>query len=291
MSHANRGVIFMVLSTIAFSVMHAGVRHVSPDLHPFQTVFLRNLFGFMVFLPVILRHGAGFLKTARLPVHGLRALLNVVAMAAFFASLGLTPLARVTALSFTAPIFTAILSVLILGETFRIRRWTAIVFGFLGTLIILRPGIADIDLGSLFALLAASIWGVTMIVIKILGRTESSLTITGYMNLLLCALSIIPAILVWQWPKPEIWMWLVFIGISGTLAQLALAQALKETETTIVMSFDFLKLVWASVLGYLFFFEIPDNFIWLGAAIIFSSGVYIAYRERGAKTPEVRSTP
>lgn len=280
----------MVLSTIAFSAMHAGVRHVSDELHPLQTVFLRNVFGVLVFMPVLMRNGVTFMRTSRFPLHGLRAILNFFAMAAFFAGLGMIPLARVTALSFTAPIFTALLSVLILGETFRMRRWTAIICGFLGTMVILRPGLVEIDLGSIFILLAAFIWGFTMIVIKMLGRTESSLTITGYMNVLLAVFSLIPAIWVWRWPEGETWLWLAFIGTTGTLAQIALAQSLKETEITAVMPFDFLKLVWASAIGYVIFLEFPNNSTWFGATIIFASGVYIAFRERGVSKNESRHT-
>ncbi len=276
----------MVLSTVVFSAMHTGVRHVSDELNPLQTVFLRNVFGVLVFAPILIRNGVTFLHTRRFRLHTLRAVLNFMAMAAFFTALSMAPLAKVTALSFTAPIFTALLSVMLLGESFRLRRWTATVAGFVGTLVILRPGFVEIDLGSIFVLLSAFLWGITMIVIKLLGRTESSLTTTGYMNILLAAFSLIPAVWVWRWPEPETWLWLVFIGMSGTLGQLALAQALREADITAVMPFDFLKLVWASIFGFMFFTEIPHKFTWYGAIIIFASGFYIAYRERSAAAQE-----
>lgn len=286
LSGSTRGILIMVLSTVAFSSMHATVRHVSAELHPIQISFFRNLFGFVAFLPLIWMHGFGFMRTQRLPMHMLRAILNVIAMFAFFISLSITPLARVNAISFSAPLFTAVLAVLFLGERFHIRRWTAIVLGFLGTIVILRPGMAEVDAGSLLALGAAAIWGVTMIVIKLLVRTESSVTITGYMCLLMSLLSFFPALYVWRAPTVEAWMWLLFIGVAGTIAQTGLAEALRQTEATVVLPFDFLKLVWAIMLGFLLFMEIPDIFTVVGALVIFGASFYLVWRES-----RVRSDP
>jgi drug/metabolite transporter (DMT)-like permease len=280
LSVASRGIILMVISTMCFSVMHTAVRYLSTDLHPLQIVFFRNLFGMIVFLPLVLRSGFGFMATERLPMHLLRAGLNVMAMSTFFMALSMTPLARVNALAFTAPLFTAVLTVLLLGERFHLRRWSAIFFGFLGATVILRPGVSSIDPGSMLTLLSAFIWGLTMIVIRSLGRTESSLTITGYMITFLSVFSLGPAIYVWQTPHGTAWLVMILIGVSGTLAQILLAESLKTAETTIVLPFDFLKVVWASMLGFMLFAEVPTLYTWIGAAIIFTSSFYVAYRER-----------
>lgn len=277
---ASRGVLLMIVSTLGFSAMHAAVRYLSADLHPVQVAFFRNVFGMLVFLPLVLRGGVGFLRTARFPMHLLRAGLNVLAMFAFFTALSLAPLAHVNALAFTAPLFAAVLGVMLLGERFHIRRWAAIVVGFAGTLVILRPGMAPVDTGSILVLVSAGLWGLTMIVIRVLGRTESSLTTTGYMNILLSGLSLGPALYLWRTPEGAAWLWLIAIGITGTLAQIALAEALKLAETTVVMPFDFLKIVWAAMLGYFLFAETPDVFTFAGAAIVFAASFYIAYRER-----------
>ena len=274
-----RGILLMVASTVAFATMHVLVRYVSAELHPFQIAFFRNAFGVVVFLPFMLKSGLAVFHTRRLGLHGLRALLNVAAMLCFFTALSTTPIAQVTALAFTAPIFAAVLSVVLLRERVHVRRWTAILLGFLGTLVILRPGLQGIDLGSVLTLVSAVLWAATMIVIRVLGRSESSLTITAYMNVLLAALSFLPALLVWQTPSLAALLWLLLIGILGTLAQIALAQSLKEAEPGAVMPFDFLKLIWVTILGYLLFAELPDAFIWFGGAIIVLSTSYIAYRE------------
>ena len=274
-----RGIILMTVSTLLFSSMHAAIRALSSELSPLQLAFFRNFFGLLVFLPIAARTRFGFLSTNRLGLHGVRALLNVAAMLLFFTALSMTPIARVTALSFTSPLFMAVISVFLLGEVMRVRRWAATIIGFVGALVIIRPGVTQIDTGSLMVLISAATWAVCMGVIKILGRTESSLTITGYSNLMMSVLSLIPAIFVWQNPEPWVWFWLVFIGVVGTIGQIGVAEALRITEATAIMPFDFLKLIWAAALGYILFAEQPDQYTWIGAAIIFSSGMYIAYRE------------
>lgn len=276
----------MVASTIAFAAMHALIRYVSDDVHPFQIAFFRSFFGLVVFLPWIMRSGLGVFSTERLPLHVLRSVMNVVAMFMFFTSLSLSPLARVTALGFTAPIFAALMSVILLKERFRFRRWAALIVGFAGTLVILRPGVLVIDLGSVLVLGSALIWGLTLIVIKMLGRTESSVTITAYMNLLLTVFAFVPTLFVWTTPSLDIWFWLLVIGILGTLAQVAIAESLKLAEASTVMPFDFLKLIWAAFLGYFLFAESVDLFTWAGAAIVVGSTIYLAYREaQVAKQP------
>jgi len=286
-----RGIIYMSASTVGFAVMHTLIRYVSAELHPFQIAFFRNVFGMLIFIPMLLRYGFAPFKTKRLPLHVLRGVMNIVAMLAFFTALSIAPLARVTALSFSAPIFTAVLSVFILGERFRLHRWSAILLGFAGTLVILRPGIIAMDLGSILVLSSAFLWGITMIVIKVLSRTDSAMTITSYMNVMLAIFAFIPAVWVWRTPALETWGWLVVIGLSGTLAQLALTQALKEGETTVVLPFDFLKLIWVSIFGFWLFGEIADLWTWVGAAIIIASAFYMAHREKKANRTKAPPSP
>ncbi len=274
-----RGILLMCVASVFFSAMHVLVRYVARDVPPLQIAFLRNIFGVIVFAPLLMSSGLAFLRTKRIGLHAVRGALNAVALLMFFTALSLTPVARVTALSFSAPLFTALLSVIFLGERFRIRRWAAIFVGFAGTLIILRPGMIPADTGSILVVGAALIWAVTMIVIKVLSRTESSFTITAYMNIFLSLFSLGPALWVWVAPPPEMWVWLVAIAVLGTIAQIALSQALKETEPTAVLPFDFLKLVWATLLGMWVFGELPDIITWIGALVVFASGFFIAYRE------------
>lgn len=275
-----RGVLMMCLSTVAFATMHFSIRVVSSELHPFQIAFLRNLFGLAFLAPLLMGKGFEQMRTKRIGLHAVRAVVNIGAMLLFFSALAITPLAKVTALSFTAPIFTAILSVLVLGERFRARRWLAILISFIGMLIILRPGFVTLESGALMVLASAALWSVALIVVKFLSRTETSVAIVAWMGIFLSVFSLVPALWVWQTPTMWAWGWLVFIGFTGAIAQVTISQSLKETDPTAVLPFDFLKLIWASILAFWFLGEVPDQFTWLGAFVIFGAGVYIARRER-----------
>ena len=275
-----RGIIMILIATFAFAIMHTAIRWLADELHPFQIAFFRNLFGLAFLRPLIARSGFSQMKTRRFGLHTVRGVVNIGAMLLFFYALSITPLATVTALGFLGPIFAAALSVLFLGERFRMRRWAAIGVGFLGMLIILRPGIIALDIGAVMVIASAVLWGMAMVIIKILGRTESSVAITAWMGIMLGLLSLGPAIWVWRDPSMIGWLGLVFIGFWGSVAQVSLAQSLKEADPTAVMPFDFLRLVWATGLAWWLFAETPDLFTWIGAAVIFCAGLYIANRER-----------
>ncbi len=282
-----RGIVLMCLSTIAFSIMHGLVRFVSEVLPPFQIAFFRNIFGLAFLLPLLMRSRFAILRTKQIGLHALRGVINMAAMLMFFTALAISPIAKVTALGFTAPIFMAILAVLVLGERFRIYRWSAIFLGFMGMLIILRPGLVAIDTGALLVIGSAALWAVAMIIIKIQSRTESSLTIVAYMGIFLGVFSIGPAVWVWQPFGLQTLGFMVLIGLFGSIAQMAISESLKETDSTALMPFDFLKLIWTAMIGVWFFSEIPDIYTWIGATVIFLSGLFIAIRERSIQRQRV----
>ena len=282
-----RGIVLMCLSTIAFSIMHGLVRFVSEVLPPFQIAFFRNIFGLAFLIPLLMRSRFAILRTKQIGLHALRGVINMAAMLMFFTALAISPIAKVTALGFTAPIFMAILAVLVLGERFRIYRWSAIFLGFMGMLIILRPGLVAIDTGALLVIGSAALWAVAMIIIKIQSRTESSLTIVAYMGIFLGIFSIGPAVWVWQPFGLQTLGFMVLIGLFGSIAQMAISESLKETDSTALMPFDFLKLIWTAIIGVWFFAEVPDIYTWVGATVIFLSGLFIAFRERSAQRQTV----
>jgi drug/metabolite transporter (DMT)-like permease len=277
-----RGIAWMALSTVAFSTMHAMVRDVTQTLHPFEVAFFRQFLGVFVLAPWFIRYGLAPLRTRRIGLHTARAAVNVVAMFAFYYALSIVPLAQVSALGFSVPIFTAILAMLFLGERVRLRRWAAILFGFAGVFVALAPDLREtgtVTLGSLLVVLSSFAWAIALIFIKVLGRTDSTITITTYMVLLMTPMSLPPALAVWEWPTLEMLGMLLLIGILGTIGQLTVVQALREGETHVVMPIDFTKLIWAAMLGFLWFHEIPTAYTWLGGAMIFASTMYIALRE------------
>lgn len=275
-----RGMIWMLGATLLFAAMHGAIRHIAQDVHPTEIAFFRNFLGLVFLSPLFLRYGLTPLRTQRFGMHLIRAVLNVGNMIAFYTGLSLTPLAEATALNFTAPLFTTLLATVFLGETLRMRRTAALLFGFAGALIILRPGLGELNIGALLVVTSALIWGGIMVMIKVMSRTDSALTITLWMLLLMSVMSLPPALPFWTWPTPTEWGWLTFIGVSGTIAQLMITQAIKEAEATSIMPIDFFRLIWATLIGYLAFTEVPDLFTWIGGTMIFASATYIAFREK-----------
>jgi drug/metabolite transporter (DMT)-like permease len=278
----------MLVSTLAFAAMHACIRYLAGELHPFEIAFFRFLFGFLVLAPAFLRHGLAPWRTHRLGLHALRGGVHASQALLSFLALGLAPLATVAAVQFSAPLFATVAALAFLGERIRLRRIAALLVGFAGTWIIIRPGMGEIDTGAMVALAGSVAIALTVILIKVLARTESSLTITLYGTLFTTPFTFVAALFYWQTPTAGQLAWLVVLGILGSLAHLSLAEACKEADVTAILPLDYTRLIWASVLGYLVFAEIPDPWTWLGGSLIFGAGLCIAYREkrvRDAETP------
>lgn len=275
-----KGISWMLLFTVLMTSMHTGIKHVAETgLPPFEIAFFRLLFGLLVTLPIILQTRFAVLKTERLGLLSIRAGLNVIAMLAYFTALSLSPLAEVTALGFTAPIFAVVIAMVVFRETVGLRRWSAILIGFVGTIVIVQPGVVEISYGTWLTLISALFWAMCLVIIKSLSRTESSATITAYMSILMAPIVFVPALFVWQWPTPEQWGWLVFIGLAGSAGQFAMAEAFKYAETFVVTPIDFVRLIWAALFGFLLFGEVPEIATWMGGAMILGSTAFIAYRE------------
>jgi len=203
-------------------------------------------------------------------------------MLTFFYGLSTTELATANALGFTAPLFAAALATIVLGEVFRWRRWTALTVGFIGMLVILRPGIVALDTGPMLILFSSCVWGTVLVIIKSLGQRESVVTIVAWMIAFMVPLSLVPALFVWQWPSWEQVGLMAIMGMMGTAGHFLITSALKIADTAAVMPIDFLKLVWAALIGYALFGEIPDFWTFVGGAIVFAAATYIALRERNA---------
>ncbi|MGH6618591.1 MAG: DMT family transporter [Alphaproteobacteria bacterium] len=275
-----RGIFWMLGATLIFVNMHAAIRHIAPEVDPLEIAFFRNVLGLIFLAPVFLRYGLEPLRTTQFRMHFWRAAINLVNMVTYYMGLRLTPLAEATALNFTAPLFATVLATAFLGEKLRLWRALALAAGFTGALVIVRPGFEALNPGALLVIFSAVLWGGIMVMIKLIGRTESSLTITLWVLILMTAMSFPPALFVWQWPTATQFAWLTYIAVTGTIGQLMLAQALKEAEATAIMPVDFSRLIWAAVTGYFAFGEVPDVFTWTGGVMIFASATYIALREK-----------
>lgn len=283
-----RGIGYMLVATLLFTGMGAIARHVSERIHPFEVVFFRIAFGFVLLLPLVLRYGLQHFRTKHFGLHCARAATHVTEMLIYFVGLTMIQYAKVQALTFTTPLFTTLLAVLILRERIHARRITALAIGFLGALIVVRPGIEALDTGSLLILTSALGWAGVILIVKRLTRTDSSITITAWMVVLMSPMALIPALFVWEWPTATEWGWLAAAGFAGTLGQLAVTQAFRVADTTAVMPIDFTKLIWASLLGFLIFEEIPSIWTWIGGIVIFAGALYIALRERQLQMQAVK---
>lgn len=279
MSPLLKAMAMMIGSTLCFVAMHALVARVSQGLPPVEVAFFRNLFGFVVLFPAIARSRFRAFRTTKIHLHAVRGVLNSTSMMMFFTALAITPLAEATALSYTAPLFMTIGAVLLLGEKLHARRIAALVIGFVGALIVMRPGMVPIGLGPMLVLGSTVLWAGSMIDIKILARTDSSLTIATYMVVFLIPITFVAALFVWQWPTLDQLLLLFILGACGSAGHMLFTEAFKYGDTTMLMPLDFTKLIWAAMVGFLFFGQVPDLWTWVGGAVIFSSATYITYRE------------
>lgn len=279
MSAVARAGWLMLGSTLCFALMAVAIRFAAQDVHAFEVVFFRNLFGLLFALPLLLRTGTHILRTNRLGLYALRCVIGLCAMLTGFWSLVHLPLAEAISLSYTTPLFVTIGAVLVLGEVVRARRWTAVAIGFVGALIILRPGVEALSTAALVALLSAALSASAAISIKFLARTEAPDAIVIYMVLIMTPLSLLPALPVWVWPTGETWLWLVATGLLGTLGHFALTRAYKLGDVSALQSINFVQLPIVAALGWWLFDENIDAYTALGAAIIFASTLYIAHRE------------
>jgi len=269
----------MVLATIFLASMHSMVRYVGADMHPFVLVFFRNLFSFIIIIPLLIRAGRGALKSSNYGLLFSRGVIGIAAMLAWFYSLAYVPITEATALSFTAAIFTALTAIIFLGERVRFRRWAAIFCGFTGVLVVLQPNTDNFNPLMLLILFSAMLWALSLTMIKHLSKTDTPTSLVAWMSILLTVLSFPLALFYWQSPVGEQWLWLIAIGTLGTLGNLCMVRALALADITAVMSIDFFRLLWGALIGIYFFGDQMRVTTWLGAAIIFASGLYIIFRE------------
>jgi drug/metabolite transporter (DMT)-like permease len=269
----------MMIAAILNMSMAAILKGLVKDLPVFEVAFLRHLFGTMILLPLLLRPGANPFRTQRFSLHCLRAVLNIVAILAYFTAVSLVPLAQVTALGFTSPLFASLFAVMVLGEVLRRSRVIGLLLGLAGAVIILRPGFQEISPGAMLALGSALFWAGAMTCIKSLSRTDSSVAVVFYAAVLQMPIAFVLTLFVWRTPTLTQLGLMVVIAIIGTLAQLSITQAFREADSTVVLPMDFTKLIWASLLGYFLFGELPDIWAWVGGAVVFSGVLWVGYSE------------
>lgn len=286
-----RAALLMMGSTVFFGLMAVAIRLASQTLHTFEIAFFRNFFGVIAALPLLLRHGPDLLRTTQLPRYLFRCVIGVMSMFCGFWAIGHLPLAQAVSLSYSTPLFVTIAAVLMLGEQVRARRWAAVVLGFVGVLVIVRPGSASFTGGTLIALSAAVLSGLVSIQIKQLSRTEPADRIVLWTTLLWVPMSLGPALFVWEWPRGITWLWVAAAGGLGTGGHMLWTRALKLGDVSALTPISFMQLPIVATLGYLLFDEQVDRWTALGAGIIFAANAYIAHREAQLARRSATSAP
>ena len=275
-------VFFMIFSGFFATTMHCLIRFATEDHHPFEVAFFRTIFVLIIFLPLVARNGISSLKSNNIKLQTFRAIVGSVAMLCMFYGLSITELAKATALMFTVPIFATILAILFLKEIVGIRRWLAMIVGFTGAVIVLRPDV-ELGFGPLLILCASLMWSSSMLMAKTLTKTDSISSITFWQAAGLIPATFILAVPVWQWPNLSQLFMFLMIAIAGTLVHWFLNEALKRAEISALLPLDYLRLIWSVSMGFIFFNELPHAGLWFGAALILGASTYIGIRQTQKK--------
>jgi drug/metabolite transporter (DMT)-like permease len=255
-------------------VMTIAGREATHELSVFQLMEVRSVLGFFLLYPIIhLNGGLAIVRTARLPQHVARNLIHYGAQLCWFFALTLIPIGQVVAIEFTMPIWTAILAASFLGERMTVWKIAAIVLGLIGVLVIVRPATGQVNPGQLIALAAAVGFGISIALVKFLTRTENTLSIIFWMLVVQSIAGFFPTLLVWVWPTPYAWGWIVVIAICGTFSHFCMVRAMLYADATIVIPMDFLRVPLTATAGWLLYSERLDLLTVVGAALILTGNL------------------
>jgi drug/metabolite transporter (DMT)-like permease len=277
---AGHGIYFMILAVFLFSCMDALIKWTAADYPIGQIVFFRNIFAFIPVM-IFVRQAGGItvLRTKNIGGHLVRGFVGVTAMICVFTAFALMPLGEAVALSLSGPIFLTALSVPMLGEKVGVRRWSAVLVGFIGILVMTRPGAGVFQPAALFAIGGALFYALAMISVRRLNQTESAAAIVFYFTVFAAAIGALSLPFQWTSPDLEGFVMLVGIGLIGGLAQLAMTQAFRLSPVALIAPFDYGALVFALSFGYMIWGDVPDGYIVVGSLIVIASGLYILHRE------------
>ena len=278
------GIACKVVSTFLFSLLFAVIRWLGPDFPIGEIVFFRSFIGLPIIVAVAyFGGGLGLLATKRIDSHALRSICGSVSMYCNFAAYTLLPLADATSIGFASPMFVVILAAAMLSERVHIYRWSAVAAGFAGVLIIAGPDAARASAelgGAIYALTGAALTALAMIFIRRMSAHEHSITIAFYYLVTTSVLSLFTVPFGWAVPTWAQALALAFTGFAGGVGQLFLSYSYRFSEASVLAPFDYTALIWAVLLGYFFFGELPTPQVWIGAVIVIAAGLLIVFRER-----------
>jgi drug/metabolite transporter (DMT)-like permease len=284
-----KAALWMGGSIASFLTMTVAGRAIMPALDVFQVMEMRSVIGWFILLPLVLASG-GFaaMRTKRPLQHIGRNVVHYAGQFAWLQALTMIPLAQLISIEFTTPIWGALLAVLFLGERMSLRKVAAILLGLIGVLVIVRPGATTVDPGHLIMLAGAVGFGISVVMVKSLTRTDSVVAIIFWMLIIQSAIGLVPAIAVWRTPTPEMWPWILIVSFTGMSSHFCMARALTYAEATVVMPMDFLRLPLSALIGFLLYSEQIDVFTAIGAALILTGNLFNL--QRRAREPEVATS-
>ncbi len=284
---ALRGGLYMMGAAASFTIMTSLIRVIAQEIHPFEIGFFRTITNLILMVPFVLRTGPTVFQTENHKVYALRGLIGVAFVMSYFSGAAMIPVSDSQALIFTSPLFAAALVVVFLGEKIRGRRMFALGIGFVGAMIILRPGFDAINLGAVLVLIGAMTNGASNALVKYTTRKDHPDTAVLFLMLYVTPLIALPTVFVWVTPSWEQLGFLLAIGFFATLNQRFLSRAFAAADATAVLPYDFSRLPFAALIGWFVFSELPDFWVWVGGAIIFAASIYIAHRESLASRREI----
>lgn len=283
MSKNIKAILLALIASFCAVLMSVLLKLAQQDSNVFTVGFMRFFFGFLIILPFLIKSRFKIYNTSNLKLHISRSIINVPMMILGFAALMYIPLEQIKAIGFLSPILVVILSVIFLKERIYLIRTFSLVLGFIGTLIILRPGIIEINIGSYMVLLSGLLWSTVIIITKFMSKTDSAMTILTYQYTFVSLFTLPLAILYWSSPS-MISVFYSFLGaIVGTVLHLCINNSYKLADLSIIQPVWFTQLIFASLLGFIIFGSLPDLFTWIGAILVFSSVLIITYRENYLK--------
>jgi S-adenosylmethionine uptake transporter len=274
-----RAILWVFAMLFSFLTMAIAARELSDTISPFQIVFMRTIVALSIVFAIVLRSQPGAIAIHRPKLHMFRNFIHYFGNLTWIMGVGLIPLAQVFALEFTMPIWVAMMAVFFLKEKMTIGKVVAIVFGFIGVLIVLRPGLVPIEFGSLFVLIASFAFAIAFVTAKSLSKDNAALAIIFWMFAMQLPISAIGGIYVWTTPEWADVPWILWIGVTALTAHYSMVRALALADVTLILPIDFIRMPLIAVIGYLAYAEPFSIWIFIGAALIFAGNYYNIHRE------------
>ena len=275
-----RSGIWMSVSAITYVVSIAIGRYLAPSIEVFQIAFLRNAFAILFMMPWLMNVGLVAMRTNQIGRHIIRGFMSSTNVTLLFAAVALIPIADMSAINFLQPVIGAAIAGFVLGEVVGRKRWLTILIGFVGAIVVIRPGFAEFNLGMAYALGSAVAGALVSIMIKTLVRSDPPDTIAAWLFVTQTLILLVPTLFVWKMPSLEEWGLFAFIGAMSVILQRTYNRGIQAADISIAMPFNFTRLIWAAILGWLIFAEFPDFWTWLGGTIIFVASIWLTRQGR-----------